>query len=115
MGHFIPIARALAAPLAAESGLFLAETSTPRRQCAGEADSAPLPNSRTDGRSEAGEGQSKAFDKYFLGNFPKVLKRSHARSRSGQSSRSLLFSLSATETGLIAVANPNFAKRLPKG
>ena len=74
----------------------------------------PLPNSLTDGRSNAGEGQSKTLDEYFF-NIKKNLSRSHVRPRSGQRSKSSLFALSATETGLIAAANPNFAIGLPKG
>ena len=84
------------------------------RPLGGGADSAPLPNSRTDGRSKTGEGQSKALDEHSLKIFfENVLWRSLVRSRSGQRSTSLLFALSATETGLTTAANPNFAKRLP--
>ena len=39
---------------------------------------------------------------------------SHNRSMSGQMSKSSLFALSATDTGLKTAAYPNFAKRLPK-
>ena len=59
--------------------------------------------------------QKKALDDYFLGNFTNFLKKSHVRSSSGQRSKTSLFALSATETGLITAANPNSAERLPEG
>ena len=51
----------------------------------------------------------------FEGVLKIFFKRSQARSRSDQKSKPSLFALSATETGQMTAANPNFAKRLLKG
>ena len=59
--------------------------------------------------------KSKALDEYFLRKLLKILKRSRVRSNSGQRTITSLFALSATESGLITAANPNSAKRHPKG
>ena len=73
-----------------------------------------LPNSRMRSRSEVGEAANENFDKHFLSNLKKN-NWSHVRLRSGQRSKSSLFTLSATETGLITAVNTTSTKRLPKG
>ena len=44
----------------------------------------------------------------------KIFNGSRVRSRLGPGSKSSLFDLSVTETGLITIANSNFAKKLPR-
>ena len=74
-----------------------------------------LPNSRTGGRSEVGEAEIESSRWVFFKKLLKIFKRSRVRSNSGQRTITSLFALSATESGLITAANPNSAKRHPKG
>ena len=70
-------------------------------------------NSRTRDRSEAGEAAIESSQRVLSGGILQIfLKRSQARSRSGQRSNRSLFALSATEMWLIIAAKPNFAQRL---
>ena len=73
----------------------------------------PPANSRTRDRSEAGEAAIESSQRVLSVGILKIfLKRSQARSRSGQRSNRSLFALSATEMWLIIAAKPNFAQRL---
>ena len=74
-----------------------------------------LPNSTMGGRIEAGEAAIESSRRALLEHFLNFLKKSHVRLMPGQRSKPSLFTLSATEAGLIPAANPNFAHRLPKG
>ena len=82
----------------------------------GGGDSVPLSNSRTSGRTDGGDatlGSSERvlFNETLTKNPNEVTNQVTTRSKF----KTVIFAISATKTGLIIPANPNFDKMLLKG